>query len=197
VHYRTTKISGWHVWLDWSGQHDRAGVVGTSLMSCVSLLWKLFRETVILCWNKIWLMLTLFLILCALLVDQWCPRFNVQLDLLRAPHRVGFVFHAQSSAWCPQWVSCPNAFSTASIFPPVLMDSTNNWNLFPSWISSVVTLSDAREFSNERGRVERRAEFHKIRSRKMFTAAMSAYFSWITQAGFAQCLHKSRLIIAQ
>lgn len=44
-------------------------------------------------------------------------------------------------------------------------------------------LYDAREFSNERGRVERRAEFHKCRSRKMFTEAMSAYMSWITQAG--------------
>lgn len=44
-------------------------------------------------------------------------------------------------------------------------------------------LCDAREFSNERGRVERRAEFHKCRSRKMFTEEMSAYLSWITQAG--------------
>jgi hypothetical protein len=64
-------------------------------------------------------------------------------------------------------------------------------------ISHVVTPCDAREFSNERGRVERRAEFQKLRSRKAFTAAMSAYFSWITQAGFAQSLHTARLIIAQ
>lgn len=48
---------------------------------------------------------------------------------------------------------------------------------------SFITLYDAREFSNERGRVERRAQFHKCRSRQMFTEAMSAYLNWITQAG--------------
>jgi hypothetical protein len=45
------------------------------------------------------------------------------------------------------------------------------------------SLYDAREFSNERGRVERRAQFHKCRSRQMFSEAMSAYLDWITQAG--------------
>lgn len=62
--------------------------------------------------------------------------------------------------------------------------------IFFSIISSVLTLCDAREFSNERGRVERRAEFHKCRSRQMFTEAMSAYLSWITQAGVSFSLHK-------
>ncbi|XP_058446082.1 voltage-dependent calcium channel type A subunit alpha-1 isoform X9 [Malaya genurostris] len=38
------------------------------------------------------------------------------------------------------------------------------------------------EFSNERGRVERRAQFHKLRKRQMFTGAMTAYLDWITQA---------------
>lgn len=60
-----------------------------------------------------------------------------------------------------------------------------------------MTLYDAREFSNERGRVERRAEFHKCRSRQMFTEAMSAYLSWITQAGVTLRLHKLVRIIAQ
>lgn len=41
-----------------------------------------------------------------------------------------------------------------------------------------------REFSNERGRVERRAEFQKTRTRQMFAEAMTAYLDWITQAGF-------------
>lgn len=50
-------------------------------------------------------------------------------------------------------------------------------------ISQLTSLYDAREFSNERGRVERRAQFHKCRSRQMFTEAMSAYLNWITQAG--------------
>nr|XP_029732732.1 voltage-dependent calcium channel type A subunit alpha-1-like isoform X3 [Aedes albopictus] len=38
------------------------------------------------------------------------------------------------------------------------------------------------EFSNERGRVERRAQFHKSRTRQMFVEAMTAYLDWITQA---------------
>ena len=44
-------------------------------------------------------------------------------------------------------------------------------------------LYDAREFSNERGRVERRAQFHKCRTSQMFTEAMTAYLNWIEQAG--------------
>lgn len=43
---------------------------------------------------------------------------------------------------------------------------------------------EQREFSNERGRVERRAQFHKSRTRQMFVEAMTAYLDWITQAGF-------------
>ncbi|XP_055637968.1 voltage-dependent calcium channel type A subunit alpha-1-like isoform X5 [Toxorhynchites rutilus septentrionalis] len=38
------------------------------------------------------------------------------------------------------------------------------------------------EFSNERGRVERRAQFQKCRTRQMFVEAMTAYLDWITQA---------------
>ncbi|XP_049532523.1 voltage-dependent calcium channel type A subunit alpha-1 isoform X7 [Anopheles darlingi] len=38
------------------------------------------------------------------------------------------------------------------------------------------------EFSNERGRVERQAQFHKCRSRQMFIEAMTSYLDWITQA---------------
>lgn len=49
------------------------------------------------------------------------------------------------------------------------------------------SLCDAREFSNERGRVERRAQFQKYRSRQMFTEAMSAYLDWITKAGLWSC----------
>lgn len=39
------------------------------------------------------------------------------------------------------------------------------------------------EFSNERGRVERRAEFQKARNKQIFTEAMTAYLDWITQSG--------------
>ena len=40
-----------------------------------------------------------------------------------------------------------------------------------------------REFSNERGRVERRAQFVKERARAMFNADFTAYLNWITEAG--------------
>lgn len=39
------------------------------------------------------------------------------------------------------------------------------------------------EFSNERGRVERRAQFQKERARQMFNQDFTAYLSWITEAG--------------
>lgn len=48
-----------------------------------------------------------------------------------------------------------------------------------------------REFSNERGRVERRAQYHKARTRKMFIEAMAAYLDWITQAGRRIVFHLS------
>lgn len=54
-----------------------------------------------------------------------------------------------------------------------------------SLLSAFLPLCDAREFSNERGRVERRAEFQKCRTRKMFSEAMSSYLSWIILAGVA------------
>lgn len=40
-----------------------------------------------------------------------------------------------------------------------------------------------REFSNERARVERRAQFQKERARQMFNADINGYISWITEAG--------------
>lgn len=40
-----------------------------------------------------------------------------------------------------------------------------------------------REFSNERGRVERRANFHKTRSRQQFADMFGAYLKWITHSG--------------
>lgn len=40
------------------------------------------------------------------LVDQWCPRFSIQLDLFRAAHSLGFIFHAQPRSWCVKRVSC-------------------------------------------------------------------------------------------
>lgn len=63
-------------------------------------------------------------------------------------------------------------------------------------ISQLTSLYDAREFSNERGRVERRAQFHKCRSRQMFTEAMSAYLNWITQAGVSFCFTFSIVYIS-
>ncbi|XP_061715728.1 voltage-dependent calcium channel type A subunit alpha-1 isoform X11 [Cydia pomonella] len=38
------------------------------------------------------------------------------------------------------------------------------------------------EFSNERGRVERRAQFQKERARQMFNTDFTAYLNWITEA---------------
>lgn len=46
------------------------------------------------------------------------------------------------------------------------------------------------EFSNERGRVERRAEFQKARNKQIFTEAMTAYLDWITQSGVLKTLIK-------
>lgn len=40
-----------------------------------------------------------------------------------------------------------------------------------------------REFSNERGRVERRANFHKTRSKQQFADMFGAYLEWITHSG--------------
>lgn len=45
-----------------------------------------------------------------------------------------------------------------------------------------------REFSNERGRVERRAQFQKERARQMFNQDFTGYINWITQAGWTLCL---------
>lgn len=39
------------------------------------------------------------------------------------------------------------------------------------------------EFSNQRARVERRANFYRARTKQQFSEALSAYLEWITQAG--------------
>lgn len=44
-------------------------------------------------------------------------------------------------------------------------------------------LAETREFSNERGRVERREQFQKERARQMFNQDFNAYLNWITEAG--------------
>lgn len=41
------------------------------------------------------------------------------------------------------------------------------------------------EFSNEKNRVDRRVQYHKFRTKKMFVEAMSSYLDWITQAGYS------------
>lgn len=41
-----------------------------------------------------------------------------------------------------------------------------------------------REFSNERLRVERRANFYRTRSKNQFNESFGRYLSWITDAGF-------------
>lgn len=45
---------------------------------------------------------------------------------------------------------------------------------------------NCREFSNERGRVERREQFQKERARAMFNQDFGAYLNWITEAGSAR-----------
>lgn len=66
---------------------------------CVSLLW---NSVIIFVSDEF-----RFLKLLLAFLDQWCPRFNIQLDILCAPHRFGFIFHAQPSSWCAQRVSLP------------------------------------------------------------------------------------------
>lgn len=41
----------------------------------------------------------------------------------------------------------------------------------------------ASEFSNERLRVERRAEFYKRRSKLLFNEALNRYLDWIIKSG--------------
>lgn len=48
-----------------------------------------------------------------------------------------------------------------------------------------------REFSNERLRVERRAKFHKTRSKKQFNESFGRYIEWITRAGEINYLGKA------
>jgi hypothetical protein len=43
-----------------------------------------------------------------------------------------------------------------------------------------------REFSNERRRNERQAEFLKARTKQQFTDAFGGYLEWICQAGILQ-----------
>ncbi|CAH0722289.1 unnamed protein product, partial [Brenthis ino] len=43
------------------------------------------------------------------------------------------------------------------------------------------------EFSNERGRVERRAQFQKERARQMFNQDFNGYINWITEADCKNC----------
>ena len=44
-------------------------------------------------------------------------------------------------------------------------------------------ISNFREFSNERTRVERRETFRKLRMRENFSKAFEGYFQWISKAG--------------
>lgn len=42
-----------------------------------------------------------------------------------------------------------------------------------------------REFSNERGRVEKRAQFLKERNERIFNEDFNGYLNWITEAGYS------------
>ena len=152
-----------------------------------------------------------FLVARLSLSDQRRPRFNIQLDLLCAPHCSGFILHAQSSSWCAQRVSSPClSRSCYNILCQALciLHSTIDKKFLFNYLSlsthlpthsptpsTTVLLYDVREFSNERTRVERRAAFHKCRDRQMFTEAMSSYLSWITQAGVISNLHSLQLLL--
>lgn len=93
--------------------------------------------------------------------DERRSRELLQLDVLRALDSVRLIFYAEFSSRCAQWVSGG---------PPNLVVSSRNYK-------------SCSEFSNERLRVERRAKFHKTRSKKMFTESFDRYLTWITKAG--------------
>lgn len=59
-------------------------------------------------------------------------------------------------------------------------------NIFNCLITIIVTnkIKYESEFSNEKNRVDRRVQYHKLRSRQTFVEAMTSYLDWITQAGY-------------
>lgn len=112
--------------------------------------------------------------------DQRRARVNVQLDLLCAADSAGVVFHAEPSSRCPQRVSLARLHPSHN--SPVQFNTMQMWILQNNAFNSHKQQTKS-EFSNERGRVERRAQFQKCRTRQMFVEAMTAYLDWITQAG--------------
>lgn len=46
-----------------------------------------------------------------------------------------------------------------------------------------INIRSTSEFSNEKNRVDRRVQYYKCRTRRLFIQDMSAYLDWITQAG--------------
>ncbi|KAI5632670.1 ion transport protein domain-containing protein [Phthorimaea operculella] len=68
-----------------------------------------------------------------------------------------------------------SAFNWVYFVPLIVLGSFFMLNLVLGVLSG--------EFSNERGRVERREQFQKERARTMFNQDFSAYLNWITEAG--------------
>ncbi|XP_053600619.1 voltage-dependent calcium channel type A subunit alpha-1 isoform X7 [Plodia interpunctella] len=67
-----------------------------------------------------------------------------------------------------------SAFNWVYFVPLIVLGSFFMLNLVLGVLSG--------EFSNERGRVERRAQFQKERARQMFNTDFTAYLDWITEA---------------
>lgn len=84
------------------------------------------------------------------------------MDVFCTTDSIGFFFHAQLGAGCAKRVSQLKQYSTCYQIQLYLIIS---------------------EFSNERLRVERRANFHKTRSKNIFNESLNRYLTWITQAG--------------
>lgn len=115
------------------------------------------------------------------ILDQRCIRFGIQLGLFCASYSIGLVLYAQFSSRCPQRVSW--VIYTCGTLNVLIVHITvcfvNHFWIFYLFISPLW-----REFSNEKNRVDRRVQYHKFRTKKMFVEAMSSYLDWITQAGF-------------
>ncbi|CAG9783214.1 unnamed protein product [Diatraea saccharalis] len=71
-----------------------------------------------------------------------------------------------------------SAFNWVYFVPLIVLGSFFMLNLVLGVLSG--------EFSNERGRVERREQFQKERARQMFNHDFTAYLDWITEAGVRQ-----------
>lgn len=73
-------------------------------------------------------------------------------------------------------------FASPELESRLVSSSGENYKLFSFYFRF---FAPEREFSNERRRNERQADFIKARDKQQFTDAFGAYLQWICQAGIA------------